>query len=201
MKAQGIKSISIFAGLHPYALRLAELLCTQFSSQCVRVEQLAADVVDFRSLMLRSHEKTDAFVLCLMPGQNGIFAKQKVEAHKPQLIWGCNFLENSTDLDLAQGALEGAKFVAPQVSVSFKSDYEQANQGSAHLISAAIHYDLAKLLQRVAEHTRTQPLISELVKLAGAEGVLGAFRPQIQGDTYYFNLGLRVYEIQGKRYR
>jgi branched-chain amino acid transport system substrate-binding protein len=197
--------VSIVYSTHPYASKLGSSLCQALGANCVYQQELDNNVSDFRSIILRAgSEKTDSFVLCLSPGLNGLFARQLRElGHNTATIWGCNFFENKIDLEAAQGALNGAHFVAPQVEAQFKQDFEQSTNSSAHLISAALHYDFAKLLAAAVRlpDSKNLPLVDKLFRLAGKPGVLGKFRPLREGESQHLELTLRVYRIEGQLYR
>lgn len=199
------RRVSIVYSTHPYASKLGSSLCHAIGAKCVYQQELANSVSDFRTIILRAGvAKTDSFVLCLSPGLNGLFARQLRElGNTAAAIWGCNFFENKMDLEAAHGALNGAHFVAPQVDNQFKQDFEQSTQTSAHLISAALHYDFAKLLAAAVRlpDSSSLPLIDKLFLLAGKPGVLGPFRPLREGESQHLELALRVYRIEGQLYR
>lgn len=198
VEKRGAKRLRALVSVHPYASFYGQSVCKALGEKCVGVDEFTVDPNDLRVNLLQAKAaRLDGLVACLNPGLNGLLARQMREIGLSFTIFGCNFFENSIDWDAARGALDGAYFVAPMVAEEFRKLYEKETGSGAHLISAAIHYDSAKILARLSylHGDRRGELIPALLSISDYQGVLGQFRALNENGDQHMVIRMRAYQI------
>ncbi|MBX7142847.1 MAG: ABC transporter substrate-binding protein [Oligoflexia bacterium] len=201
VKKMGARKLRALVAVHPYASFFGQSICKELGDRCVGIDEFTVDPTDIKINLLQAKSAgVDGFVLCLNPGTNGLLARQMREIGLNFMMFGCNFFENSIDWDAARGALDGATFIAPEVQKEFREMYVKATGSGAHLISAAVHYDAAKLLARLSKLSgpRRAEIIPALLAIQDYQGALGAFRAVNEDGDQHMLIHMRPYRIHDK---
>jgi branched-chain amino acid transport system substrate-binding protein len=149
--------------------------------------QVMPDLKDFRSLLLKARSRgAQDLLLCTLPGQAGLIAKQALELGIKPKIGGCEFLSDKNELALSGGALKGGWFITVQVAQAFRANYLAQYKNDNAISGAVVHYDLGKLLLKVAGKVTRQELISALLNLRQHESAAGTvLLKNIEEDRYF----------------
>lgn len=185
---RGFSKIGVVSSIHDYPLSWRNGLVPASKDDLVVLnEEVPPDTQDFKPLLLkaRKHAVQD-FLLCLVSGQSGLFAKQAKELGFKPKLGGCVFLEDQNELKISNGALSQAWFMTPSVTSKFKEKYLKRFKNENAISGAAIHYDLANLLHKFAKQEEPSQIIQRLLDVGHFDGVAGrvALR-NLQGDRFF----------------
>jgi ABC-type branched-subunit amino acid transport system substrate-binding protein len=199
-KRRGLSRVAIISSLNDYAhsWRLG-LRAGLPESEIVLDEEVQPDAKDFRSLVVRAkHKHAEGFLICLNPGQNGIFAKQLAALGLASAqVGGCEYLHDKSENEVAGGALNGAWFVTVAIGAPFRAEYVRAYGDDQVLSGGACLHDAALLMQRALESEGTESLhFIERLKQAGSiRGALGEIRVIEDTADRYIDMPLEVRRV------
>lgn len=136
-------------------------------------EDFPGNMRDFRSYIarLRNQSDLDAIFLLLLPGQNGMFAKQLRQAGVTQQIFNVETIENVEDVDSAEGALLGAWYVqTDDPQADFMKRFLEKYPDSS-LYGAAACYDAVRMIaDAVKRKIPVEKYLDGVKDFKGAEG-------------------------------
>lgn len=133
---------------------------------------------DFRTYItkLKSLKNVDAILALLNPGQLGPFAKQAREAGIKLPIFGYEMFEDSTEIQIADGALEGAWFVTSGDSDRTFLDAFHATYPGAATLTASNVFDAIMLFTTLGDgETTPSEMVKQLRTLKDYRGASGLF--------------------------
>lgn len=133
---------------------------------------------DFRTYItkLKALKGVDAIMALLNPGQLGLFAKQAREAGLTLPLFGYEMFEDTSEMQIAEGALEGAWFVTSGDSeATFLDVFHAAYPGAATLTASNV-FDAVALFAQLGETTTTSAsVVKKLRELKDYHGTTGVF--------------------------
>ena len=176
LKYQRIARLST---VHDYPLSVGVGLARSVPAEkLLPSRELAPNVKDFQTeIALARTRQADAFYACLMvPGSNGLLARQMRQVRFGIPIFGCEALELGSNFQESGGALAGAWFVTGGVRPEFEQRYRALYGEPGTSGGAALHYDLARILAATKASSSTALIDEVLGKEWAAQGLL-ALRP------------------------
>ena len=165
--------------------------------------EIAEDIVipptetDLRSAATRiaAQHVTDVGI-CLGPGQSALFARRARELGASLSLFGCETLDIRSEVE-GKPDLEGAWFTSIAVEPTFRELYVKTFGDDSMIGGAAVHFDLANILQAAASSRRPgEPLKEAVLRQDGHKGALGKL-PISCGDRgcrFQVPMGLRRVE-------
>jgi len=143
---------------------------------------------DFKSAIAKlSENEYDAIGVLLVSGQISTFYKQAEELGVDlPITFGSDFFESQSEIDGAQGLMNGAVYANTGISEEFVDKYVATFKGSSQMASAGYGYDLAKILNSVVDYTDKDTVLSSLKSVkdfSGVEGPISYAEPT--GDRYF----------------
>ncbi len=186
---------------HPYTNDWGAALKSSLGS-LASVQALPGDISDFRNIILRAKsQEVESIVLCLNPGQGGRYAAQLAQLAIKQQIFACSFLESTADLQAANGALDGAKFVTTDIKPQFVDDYVRLAGTSDHVSTAAVHYDTARalLIALKRQEVSQKNLIDEVYSLGSFSGAHRSVKLVKDAHDIYLDFPFALAEIRDKQ--
>lgn len=168
-------------------------------------EELLADSDDFRPLLLRTRKAgAEEFLVCLNPGQNGLFARQLKEfgLASGAKLGGCEYFHDRSEYDASAGALRQAWFATISIDDGFRERYLKRFGNDSVISGAACHYDLAYLLQSALERSADrQKLVENLLSLDERKGAVGVVEVSEKDGDRFFRIPLEVREVTADGFR
>ena len=152
----------------------------------VLVEDVVQETNDFRSILLKLRTRNvDGVFLCLNPGQLGQVAKQARTLGLKVSFFGCENLNNLTEVKLAEGALDEAWSVTLSLQDTFRKRYQERFGNGDYIAAAAVTYELVKRLGAIAErNVRGAELLRAVMEVPGESTALigGRFKTSEEGQ-------------------
>lgn len=151
-------------------------------------QDVAPDITDYRAEVLRIRSSKPSHILpIVVPGKLGIVARQIRDSGIVTPFIGGVFFESSGDLKIAQGALEGSKYVISEISSEFRKAYASIESVAAGSIAwSAVFYDAGLILCRLPGPGEERlPFLRSIKELPGA-AVIKSFAAQ-GGDQYFYS--------------
>lgn len=184
---RGFSKVGVVTAIHDYSVSWQKGVSFALPHNLLTFdEQLPPDLKDFKSLLVKARLKgVEEFLICLLPGQVGLFAKQAYEMGIKPKIGGCEFLQDENEAEIANGALAGAWYIEVEISPEFRSRYMHRYGNENILAGAAIHFDLFNLLQKVAKKKKSEiiPSLMGIGQFRGAAGSLTMLNDK--GDQFF----------------
>ena len=181
------------ASTNDYVASWMEGLKHVLGQSLIGSEELSPDTMDFKTIITRILAKSpDHVVICMNPGQNGLFAKQLRQVNTKVSISGCEYLSDSSEVKSADGALGGAWYVGITVKEAFINRYRERYGNTDVISGAANHYDLIKLLTLIPQDARKEKIIPALLALPAQDGAVGSFKIEQNGDDRFFAIPMDV---------
>lgn len=208
LEAKGLNNIGVIATEQPYIEDMREgLYAAKGPGQKVTLlDSYLIGQTDFRpSITKLRHRDFEALGVFLVAGQVSQFYKQLKEQKAKLPTFGTNFFETQSEVDLANGAMDGAVFANHHVSQRFQESYKAAYGNLSQLTWAALAYEFAALLPQIAwseNKKRTGPaLLEALSALPPQEGeAAGHFEfKDIPKVGRFFEFALAVKRIEQGR--
>ena len=140
-------------------------------------EEYSSDAKDFRPFItkLKAIKNVDSVMSLLLPGSNGILAKQLRQLGLKQPLFNIETFENPEDVKMAEGAMLGAWFVAPgQGNESFARQYKKRFPEAASYFSANCHDAVALLAASIEKGIPPQEYLNSVKSFHGALGTFSA---------------------------
>ena len=158
---------------------------------------------DYKTLIAKSlHSGADAFYLCLWPGALSSFARQLRELGGHTALYGCETMHVLDEVKSANGALEGAWFIAAKTTPGFHARYMDRFHNDDIISGAAIHYDLTKLLNELEPTiTDRSKLVEMLLKSGRHQGAIGTYEFMAKDGDQHMEIELGVQEVTKDGFR
>ncbi len=197
-RSRGIKKIAYLSVSTDYGRSIKEGMEKYFGINNILVnEEYLPDAIDFKPFFLKVKTAGVKDVgACLAPGMGALFARQARELGMKISLFGCEFFHDMKQVQQAQGALIGAWLVTGAAEDWFVEKYRQQFGNEDVISGAAIHYDIANLLQKVARaKVKGKDIIPALIAAGKQNGAIGPFRVISEEADQYFSIPLAVKEI------
>ncbi len=194
---RGYQSLALVTSTGDYQSAVKDGLQKVVPTHVVFDEEMPAAEQYFRSLLGKIRAKNPSAIwICFQPGQFGIFAKQARELGINAPLFGCNAMQNSSELRISAGALAGAWYVSPTVDEDFKKKYLTRFGNDDVIAGAAVHYEVGKLLAAFA-HTavQRQGFMPWLFHSGEHRGAVGLFTVKRENEVQYFDIQVAVKEL------
>jgi branched-chain amino acid transport system substrate-binding protein len=184
--------IGVLTTIHDYPVSWRAGVVATIQRESLRLdEQVPPDMKDFTPLLLKArHQGVEDFLICILPGQVGAFARQAYQMKMSLRIGGCEFLQDENELKLSKGALTGAWYIEIPVSPDFVEKYKRKYGNVNAIAGAAIHYDLFQQLRLIAQAGRTADIAKSLMDIRRFEGVAGPVTMRNDNGDQYFGYNL-----------
>lgn len=199
VQRRGHEAVGIFTSASDYAATLKMGFIRRAPKRLIAYqEELPAEVKDFRDILLKAKAKNiKACLICLNPGQSGLFAKQARALKLGAPIFGCEFINNSAESKIAAGALNSAWFVTTDINQRFRQSYREKFKNEDLLSAAAIHYDLVHVLHRLTPFKGSARDLVDRIYSAGNVTGGGLLRAKFRstGNDRFLDTTLIVQEI------
>lgn len=165
-------SLALLASSHEYTLAWARGMKEQLGARVRYYEEFSTDLNDFRSLLVKLRGlKVQRLGLCLNNPKNGQIAREAADLRMAFKLFGCNFLQASSDQRVARGALAGAWYMDTAVSPEFSTAYRKRTGTTDYMTAAAVIHDIAAVILRASARKLDVPDLALLNPIAGANGV------------------------------
>lgn len=182
----GTQSVAMICSSNEFTLSVCDTVSSELGAQVVFRQDVLPDDADFKTLASKIRQLAPSHVMpILMPGKVGIFARQARDAHLDAPILGGVFIESTSDLEAANGALIGAKYVMPDVREEFTHELESLRATYPGSIAwGAIFFDVGRII--CAARAQSQNILSYIQSLKAFPGSPGPidFRSE-DGDQYF----------------
>lgn len=197
---RNFSKIGVIISVHDYPLSWREgLIAAVPPSLLVLDEQVPPDLQDFKPLLLRARQRgVESFLLCMLPGQSGLFAKQSRELGLNPRIGGCYFLEDENEAALAKGALSGAWYIIASISPEFVAKYKLRYGNQNAITGAAVHYDLGKIFALFVEQNYLSDIPKHLMEISSYDGAGGRLSTRNDKGDQFFDYQLASREIKAQ---
>ncbi|MCB0360124.1 MAG: ABC transporter substrate-binding protein, partial [Bdellovibrionales bacterium] len=197
---RGLKRIALITSLNDYAHSWRTGVADTLSAggTIALDEETQPEVKDFRPLLLRAQQrKVDGYLVCLDPGQNGLFARQLSEfGIERNRLGGCEYLHDKKENEVASGALTGAWFVTIHIEDDFRKAYIERFGNDSVLSGAACYHDVALLVQKaLTEGRETRSFIEQLRTVGAISGAVGTVQVSEAPDDRWMEMPLEVREV------
>lgn len=198
---RGYRSVAYLSSVGDYQTAVAEGVSAGLKDRLVYHEEIASDEKDFRTVILKVKSKTPAAIgICFHPGQFGIFAKQLRDAKITVPLFGCNAMQDSSELEGSGDALAGAWFISASVDSAFEKKYIKQFGNNSAVSGAAVHYEIAKLLTELSDkYFSGINLIAALIESGNRNGAVGSFEVKSDANIQYFNIAMVVKTVGAPR--
>lgn len=197
--ARRYAKVAHVVSINDYPLSVRDGFINNFpAAQVVLDEEFPPDTTDFKAFLAKARkDEASGIALCLNPGASALLAKQARELGVSAAFFGCENLHSKDEVAASQNALVGAWFVTAGVSEEFKEKYIKRFADDSVVSGAAIHYDIIKLLNEIAEEQPANgaDLISRLYAGGVRQGAVGTYEVRKVDGDQYFHLKLVVREI------
>jgi branched-chain amino acid transport system substrate-binding protein len=190
LRAHNVKKIAVIKTDIVYLNSLLnELQKAKHSDESVTlIDSFNFEDSDFKSAIGKlSRDKYDAIGVFLVSGQISTFYKQSKElGFSLPITFGSDFFESQSEIDAAQGLMNGSIYANTGVAQDFTDKYIFTFKNSSQIASAGYGYDLAKLLNSVVDYKDKESIFTSLKSVknfSGVEGLLNYSEPN--GDRYF----------------
>ena len=143
---------------------------------------------DFKtSIEKLSSQKYDAVGVLMASGQISTFYKQALQLNaRLPITFGSDFFESQSEIDGAQGLMNGAVYANTGVTPDFENQYMSTYKNSSQITSAGYGYDLAKIFNTLVDYTNKDTILSSLKAVKNFSGVEGILNySESAGDRYF----------------
>ncbi|MCC6954953.1 MAG: ABC transporter substrate-binding protein [Deltaproteobacteria bacterium] len=148
LKRRGIRRVTRVVTEHDGTIAVARAMDAEPGApEVVLSEEIPNQVRDFRPFLLKAKKQDfDGFVVILLPGQVGLFARQAREQRFSQQLIGIETFEDLSEVKSSGGALIGGWFVTgASPEGRFAAEFAMKHPGESAAVAAAGH-DIVKLL-------------------------------------------------------
>lgn len=156
---------------------------------------------DFRSgIVALKGLQFDTAVVYLNPGQVSNFAKQFRALGFTQTLFGTDIFESQTEIDQAEGGLEGSAYVSLPLSPEFKERYVKRYSNDLQVAYALNAYRMGKIIAKSCEGglpKEPESIVERLMKSASV--VPGVAFVRGTDSAGYFQSSLVLRRIQGSK--
>lgn len=201
---RGYKSVGVAVSSSDYSASVKNGFLRGFPGDRVLLnEEFLPEEMDYRTLIARIRSLAlDGVYLCINPGPQSVLARQIKQAGLRPHIFGCESLNNMDEVKASAGGLDGAWFVAAGVTKEFKKRYIGVYGNDNVISGAAVHYDLAGLLDEFSRtHDTPSQLIQFLIGVGPRNGAVGPYQPVRENEDQFLRMKLAITEIGPEGFR
>lgn len=178
LSSKGVKRIGIVVSENAYLEEMLDALRRNLEpGQSVEVlDRYASNDADFRSIISTlKREEFDAVGVFLSAGQISSFYRQLSEQKVTMITFGTNFFESLSEVQAAQGTMEGAVFANNEVRQVFIERYRNTYGKVTQIGFGALSYEfaltLARILKSADNHNNAVSVLAALRKLKTEQGI------------------------------
>ena len=181
-----------------YATSVRDGLESAFKSPVISLGEVLPTDQDFSSILLRAKKggATGVFA-CLSVGQNARIAKQarQIQLHVP--IIGCESFNSADEINLSEGALDGAWYATVPVAQEFASRFKKRFSNDTSIGGSGVHYDLYRLLLEIAPLTPSRQQVRDyLLSVRDRDSVFGKLSIVAGDGDQSFHLPIATIQIK-----
>ncbi|MBX7143914.1 MAG: ABC transporter substrate-binding protein [Oligoflexia bacterium] len=172
------KRIALVLTENPYLEEMYQMLRLRAPKeiQFEVLDSYQATQNDFRTSVTKlRHGEFDAIGVFLAAGQISRFYLQMRENQLSLPSIGTNFFDSYSEIEMANGSMEGAVFANNYVAPIFAADYVLAYNDLSQVQWAALGYEFVKHLAGIEKPTKGD-LMTQLVRAPASSGALGRGR-------------------------
>lgn len=152
---------------------------------------------DFRTTISKIKQSDVEIVAVLLgSGQIAQFYKQSVEMDLNIPTFGSDFFESLSEVENAQGTMEGVWFPTVAESEEFLQKYIERFSSKSQISNAARGYDIMNILAKEVDFESSETVMSSLRNINDFEGSLGTYDLIDKGNDRYFGFPIRIRTIQ-----
>ena len=190
LRSKNVKKIGVMKTDIVYLNSLfAELQKAKNSDESVTlIDNFNFEDADFKTSIGKiSKDNYDAIGVFLVSGQVSTFYKQAKELGVAvPVTFGSDFFESQSEIDAAQGLMNGAVYANTGATEDFVNKYVAAFNNSSQMASAAYGYDLAKIFNSAIDYTSKDTVLSSLKSVKNFSGVEGTLSyDESDGDRFF----------------
>lgn len=190
LRSKNVKNIGIMKTDIVYLNSLfAELQKAKNSDESVTlIDNFNFEDADFKTAIGKiSKGKYDAIGVLMVSGQVSTFYKQAKELGiSLPVTFGSDFFESQSEIDAAQGLMNGAVYANTGATQEFTDKYVSTYNNSSQMASAAYGYDLAKIFNTVINYQDKNTILQSLKSVKDFSGVEGTLSYNETNDDRYF---------------
>lgn len=201
---KGYQRSGVIISTNDYSDSVRRGFLAKFPKERVLVnEEFLPEERDYRAFIAKLKSlKLDSLYFCINAGSQAIFAKQVKQITASIKLCGCENLHDLNEVKNSDAALIGAWFVTAPVSDAFRKKYVEYYHNDDLISGAAIHYDIAEVLEDFAATGRkTTELIPYFISLGERNGAIGKYRMVKENDDQFFEMELIAKEILADGFR
>jgi branched-chain amino acid transport system substrate-binding protein len=180
-----------------YANSVRQGLESAFKSSIISLGEVSPAEQDFSGLILRAKRgKAEGVFVCLGAGQVARFAKQARQLQLGVPILGCETFNSASEIELSEGALNGAWYATVSVSNQFHEKFITRFSADTSIGGSAVHYELYRLLLEIAPSAPSRErLLSYLLSVRERDSVFGRLSIARDGSDQWFRLPISTRQV------
>jgi branched-chain amino acid transport system substrate-binding protein len=190
-KKRSYSNFALINAVGDYQMAVVDGFKIEIGKAAIRVEEeVPHDGSDFRATLSKIKVMgIESILLCMHPGQSGLFAKQaKQIGLKPNYL-GCDAMQDSNENKIAEGALSQALFVASNVSPAFSEKYKQSFGSDAVVTAAANGHEIGRVISMAwAKNRKNKALLDNILATEIDSGPLGKFKVKQEHGLQFFGI-------------
>jgi len=189
LRSKGIKRIGIVRTQLVYLNTLYDELQKEMvlGESIELIDTYESDSKDFRAALTKIRDSNyDAVGVFLVSGQISQFYKQAQELGVTMKTFGSDFFESQSEIDGAQGLMNGAVYANTGVTKDFYEKYVNKYGNASQIAFAGAGYDLAKILNTQVNFTDTNSILISIKEVKNFLGVEGNLSYVQTADDKYF---------------
>ncbi len=187
--------VGIIKTENSYLNSLYDSFVEDFEGEVVLLNTFQWGETDFRTTILKIQSYDfDAVGVFLGSGSISQFYKQSKEMNLVIPTFGTDFFESLTEIENAQGTMDGAVYSNFVVSDDFAEDYIARFNTKSQLGYAGASYDIMKILVDV-DFSSADSIIESFRGVKDFNGVLGTYGFVEKGEDKYLDYSLSIREI------
>lgn len=192
-----ISRLATIVSADQYALAVRAGLESATKASLVSLGEVSPTESDFSSLLLRAKSSgAEGIFACLSMGQVGRFAKQARQLKLQFPILGCETFNSGSEIELSEGALDGAWYASVSVSPEFQATFRKRFSADTSIGGSAVHYELYRLLTEVAPSNPSRERIRDyLLSVRARSSVLGILTIAAEGGDQWFRLPISTRQV------
>ncbi len=201
LRGRHLKKFVVFMTSDPFfedqLTHLKAQLDAAKGEEIVKVYAFEPETTDFRSAVTGARTlKFDAVFVYLFPGQASTLAKQLRAQKLTSPIIGTDIFESKTEIEQAEGALDGAVYVSLLVPDEFRAAYVKQFGNDLQIAYAYNAYKMGKVLTKACSepHGSHEQMLNALKRHASAAPDLALASDSQHGQYYRSTLVLRRIE-------
>jgi branched-chain amino acid transport system substrate-binding protein len=190
-----VERVAILKTQNSYLDALYSSFVDGFDGEVVLFENFQWGEMDFRTAITKiKYSDVDAVGVFLGSGSIAQFYKQSAEMDLQVETFGTDFFESLTEIENAQGTMDGAVYSNFVVSENFSKEYVERFSTKSQLGYAGASYDIVKML---IENVDFSSIMESFSNIENFEGVLGSYGLVEKAGDKYLDYPLVVKEVRG----